>query len=361
MWPYWVFLFFLPSFQAIFNYRSDQAFLPNKLWGPPWIAIFIFCSLMIGLRHEVGVDWGSYLTHHDDISDAINQEGFLFISDPAYAFLNWIGAQLGFGIYFSNLVCGLVFSWGVLTFSRAQSRPWLAMVVAIPYLVIVVAMNYSRQGVAVGIVMLALVSLERDHLIRFGLLIALASLFHKSAAILLPLAFLTLGVRKPLWNFIWLLATGVTLFLLLLIESLETFSTTYIEAEYASNGASVRIAMNAFPAVFFLFFRQRFQLNSNQKKLWTALAITAIGFIIILNLSPSSTAVDRVALYLIPLQLFVWSSLPNVLAKQKALRLFWVNALVIYSAAVLFIWFSVGDFSSSWIPYQFYPWVWFWG
>jgi hypothetical protein len=54
-----------------------------------------------------------------------------------------------------------------VSFCRTQPRPWLALTLAFPYLVVVVAMGYTRQGVAIGLEMLALLALERDRLLPF--------------------------------------------------------------------------------------------------------------------------------------------------------------------------------------------------
>lgn len=48
-----------------------------------------------------------------------------------------------------------------MRFARSQPDPWLAVLVAVPYLVIVVAMGYSRQAVAIGILLAGLGRLER--------------------------------------------------------------------------------------------------------------------------------------------------------------------------------------------------------
>jgi hypothetical protein len=118
--------------------------------------------------------------------------------------------------------------------------------------------------------------------------------------------------------------------------------------------------MNATPAALFLLLRKRFHLPPQQLKFWTWLSWGALIFVILLKVSPSSTAVDRVALYFIPLQLFVWSRIPDVLGRPGRGNPLWVLAVVVSSAAVLFVWLFFGAFSYYWLPYQFYPWVWFW-
>ena len=90
------------------------------------------------------------------------------------------------------------------------------------------------------------------------------------------------------------------------------------------------------------------------------MALGALAFWGVLEWSPSSTAVDRVALYWIPLQLFVLSRLPDVLGRREGKNAFWVGLLVTFSAAVLFVWLSFAEMAYAWLPYQFYPWVWLW-
>ena len=135
---------------------------------------------------------------------------------------------------------------------------------------------------------------------------------------------------------------------------------TFIEAEYESSGATIRIAMNALPAVVFLWRRKHFNLTNDQLKFWTNMAWTALGFILLLLISPSSAAVDRMALYWIPLQLLVWSRLPDAVGKAGQRNAVWVYGIVAYSAAVLFVWLFFADNVSGWLPYRWYPWVLLW-
>jgi hypothetical protein len=90
------------------------------------------------------------------------------------------------------------------------------------------------------------------------------------------------------------------------------------------------------------------------------MAWSAMLFVVLLKISPSSTAVDRVALYWIPLQLFVLSSLPDTLGIKGGKNSVWVYAVVAYSATVHFVWLVFADSAAGWLPYQFFPWIWLW-
>ena len=56
MWPYWV-LFILPAWLAVTRLRPVQG--PAVRWSSYWKLTFVLLVLMIGLRHEVGGDWGN--------------------------------------------------------------------------------------------------------------------------------------------------------------------------------------------------------------------------------------------------------------------------------------------------------------
>jgi len=357
MWPYWI-LFLVPAALAVTRLApAKETWRTSRLPDTWWVAL-VMLVMMIGLRHEVGGDWETYigmLESYIDNSDA-GEYGF---QDPAYILLNILATWSGLGIYLLNLISAAFFSWGLVVFCLAQPRPWLALAVAVPYLITVVAMGYTRQGAAIGIAMLAIVSLSQRSTLRFIFWIALAALFHKSAIILIPMAVLANTKRRG-FTFLWVALTGIALYVLLLQESIGFLISGYIESEYQSSGAAIRIAMNALPAAIFLFFRKRFHLEPAKQAFWTWMALGALLFVLLLKVSPSSTAVDRVALYWIPLQLFVLSRLPNVLGPKNGKNAIWVCAVVAYSATVHFVWLVFADTSFAWLPYQFYPWVWLW-
>ena len=357
MWPYWL-LFLVPAFQAVARLRQVVPPSDSGRWPNSWRMVFVLLALMIGLRHEVGGDWFPYLDHVTAATSEMLEETFVH-GDPAYSLLNWIAAQSGLGVYLVNSVFALLFTWGLLAFCRNQPRSWLAMVVAVPYLVAVVAMGYSRQGVAIGLAMLGLVALANNSVLKFVLWVGLASMFHKSAVILLPLAVLA-GTRRWFLTVFWVVLSAALLFGLLLQEAVDGLVAGYVDAQYESTGAAIRVAMNALPAALFLLLRRRFALPPAQRTFWTWMAFGALAFVVLLYVSPSSTAVDRVALYWIPLQLFVWSRVPDAMGRPGGTNAFWVYAVVGYSAAVHFVWLFFATHAHLWLPYQFYPWVWLW-
>jgi hypothetical protein len=358
MWPY-LFLFFVSAFLAALKLRAMPTPMPGRRIPVTWRNVFVLLVLMIGLRHEVGGDWQHYLDNIEWASGETFSDSFAGGRDPADGILNWIAAQSGLGAYLLNSVYAIFFSMGLVAFCRSQPRPWLALTVAVPYLITVVAMGYSRQGAAIGLAMMGLVALENKRVMKFLLLIILAAMFHRSAVVLIPLAILA-DSRRRISTLFWVVVTVAVLFYLLLQEHIETFISGYIDAAYESSGASIRIAMNAVPALLLLLARKRFGLLSSQSSFWTWMAWGALAFVAILYVSPSSTAVDRLALYWIPLQLFVWSRFPDAMGRPGARNAFWVYAVILYSATVYVVWLFFAVHSEYWIPYKFYPMVWLW-
>ena len=350
---YW-FMFLIPATWAISRQRPGPPLAQERLlFAMCWILAALCLVAMVGLRHEVGGDWGTYLPYVEFASQLSFLES-LQKPDPGYAVLNWLGANLGGGIYSVNTFCGLLFALGVVAFAKQLPRPSLAIAVAMPYLVLVVAMGYSRQGVALGIAMLGLAFLQRGGLWKFMLAICVAGLFHKSAIVLILIA-LTSRTKHRILTGIAVLSIGAGLYVLLMAEAVTALRVGYVDAEYQSAGAGIRVAMNALPAAIFLWYHRKFQIDTEQRRLWTVISLIALAFIGALVLSPSSTAVDRVALYLIPLQLFVWSHFPDVFGKPGRRNLVGVLLVVIFYATVLFVWLQFAIHSYAWLPYKFYP------
>lgn len=360
MWPYWL-LFFAPVYWALtYQVHALQKSLRNQAHHSKakWQVVFILLVLMVGFRHEVGGDWRTYAEQLENMrGNSFSQA--LISKEPAYSLLTWFGVQTGLGVYLGNLACSVVFVSGLIFFCRSQPQPWLALAVAIPYLVTVVAMGYTRQGVAIGIVMLGLVALSQGKTLRFVLWIVLATTFHLSAIILVPLTLLA-NSKQRMFSLLWVCLSGLVLFVLLLQEWVDFMRAGYFEAAYQSSGAAIRIAMNALPAAFFLIFIKRFELSAQQRIFWTWMAWGALLFVVLLILSPSSTAVDRVALYWIPLQLFVWSRVPQAMGKKSDTQRQWLYLVLGYACAVHFVWLFFADHRKSWLPYKFYPWEWLW-
>ena len=344
MLPYW-FLFSIP----VFGLLATRRFAPSAR-SAAWCLAGLLLTVAIGLRHQVGGDWFAYLGYLQRSSSLTFQQVFLQ-GDPGYYLLNWLVAGLGGGIYSVNLACGALLMIGVMVFARRQPLPWLALVVAVPYLVIVVGMGYTRQAVALGFVLVGLAALADGRTRRFAAWVLIGATFHKSAVLLLPVAALAAS-EKRLWSLVWVGVISLVGGYLFLFDSVDTLWANYVEADYQSQGGLIRVLMNAVPACLFLALHRRFGLGTAERRLWWWMSLFAMACIPLVLLS--STATDRVALYLIPLQLFVFSRLPFI-ARDRSQRGYLVMAVVAYYAAVQGVWLVFANHAFAWLHYQMYP------
>jgi hypothetical protein len=350
VFPYWL-LFTLCAAGAV-QYQADPR--RRVQGGPMLIIVGLMILVMIGLRYEVGGDWGNYLNILDDLRYANLREA-VAAGDPGYSALNWLALQLGADMWFINLICAGFFTWGLVRFTRQQPNPWLAMCVAVPYLIIVVAMGYTRQAVAIGFMLAGLSEFRHRHsMVRFGAYIIAGALFHKTAIIILPIV--AFAATQNRWLMIGLGGIlGLILYYLLLNAGIDTLMTNYVEAEYDAQGAAIRVSMNVLPAVIFLLFQRRFGLEDFDRKLWRNFSLAALGALALLLVMRSSVVVDRLALYLIPLQLVVFSRLPFAFAKGGKPNGLLTVGVIAYSATVQFVWLTSATHASYWLPYK----IWF--
>lgn len=316
---------------------------------PLFIVALVAVMLMIGLRYRVGGDWTQYIFIYESIRQLKLGE-VLATGDPAYSVINSLSSWLDQGIWLVNLICAGIFVSGLYTLARRQPNPWLAVLVAVPYLVIVVAMGYTRQAAAIGFIMIAIGKLEDQQYGRVFLLLSMAVVFHKSAILILPLLAISITRHRLIISVVTALAL-VLLSTVFLGRFLELVVTNYIRSEMASQGAGVRISMNIVPAIIFLFAQKRLVLTESERLLWRNFSLAAIATLIGLAFLPS-TFVDRIALYLVPLQVFVLARLPYAFSIQGRPNGQVLAAVLVYSAAVQSIWLIYATHSRYWVPYQ---------
>jgi hypothetical protein len=307
---------------------------------------------MIGFRFKVGADWDSYLIIYRDIQQLGATKAFEYW-EPGYALVNFVAGKLGAGIWFINLICGLIFMYGVVQFARRQPNPWLAILVAVPYLIIGVGMGYTRQAVAIGCCMAGFAALSRGSFRKMALWVILGAMFHRTAIIVLPLV--TLSYTRNRFQTLLVMVVGTYLGYKLLWGSIDKFQNVYIHRVYEAQGSGVRLAMNLPPAIIFLSLSRRFGLSEDERRLWRNFSIFAILSLLVWLGTRNTVAVDRLALYLIPLQIVVFSRLPNLLSHSDSPSGEYKALIIFYCALVQFTWLNFANHASYWVPYTIYP------
>jgi EpsG-like putative glucosyltransferase len=337
-------MFALPAFASLMGYRvrSDNQRIA-------WLLLMLVFILLVGFRHEVGGDWFTYLRKLASIHYQISSTSFS-LKDPGYYGINWLASESGLSIHWVNLFCGTIVILGVSVFSKNQPLPWLSLTVAVPYLLVVVAMGYTRQASALGIVLIGLTALAQHKTRRFVALVLLAATFHKSAILMLPIAALAASERK-VWTYFWVGITSLTAAYLFLAEEATSLWANYIEADMQSQGGLIRVVMNVVPSVILLATGDRLFNTLEERKLWRWMAIFSLMTLPLVMIS--STAVDRIALYFIPIQMFSFSRFPFLFGEKDS-KQFIVLGVVAYYGLVLFVWLNFSFHAPAWLPYQNY-------
>lgn len=346
MIPYW--LMFLVAFLGTLSKRRLVSSQASLVW---WM-VGIGMALMVGLRFHVGGDWFNY----EQLFLLVGERPFSFvfeIGDPGYYGMSWLLYQWGGTPVQANFVCGVLFAFGVVTFCRNQPNPWLALIAAVPYLVIVVGMGYTRQSVAVALGMVGLVALGKGMPRKFVMWVLIGALFHKTALLLLPIAALA-AARNRVWTAVWVSVVATVGAWLFVTDSAAALWVNYVDSDYAfaSEGGAIRVAMNAVPAMLMFLYGRRLAADAVEYRLWWWIAALSLACVPLLFLS--ATAVDRLALYLIPLQLYVFARMPR-LARSMRQRTLFTMGIVSYYAAVQFVWLNFATHAPWWVPYRFAP------
>lgn len=345
---YWAILI-LPALLGLSPVKADHNLKTLIL-----LMFGLMLIILIGLRHEVGGDWWRYLEITENIrtsGSGLNFEkgkgGF------GYIFVQWASVNYLNGVYATNLICAIFFVFGLVRFCQNLPIPWLALLVSTPFLIVVVSMGYTRQAAAIGFLMWGLVDLMNGKRIPFVVSVLIATLFHMTAVVMLPIALL---YRKRKMSFIYFF--GITLLTLLLVFYLFYFFDYqlnhmiyyYITIKmHHSDGAIVRVLMSFSATVLFFYYRKQFRQKYHDEKLWFIFSMISI-----LLLPASfyySTVVDRFAIYFIPLQLVIFSRIPTLISSKYKRTIFILGTIFVYFSA-LFVWLFFGNHSNMWLPYQ---------
>lgn len=317
---------------------------PNRVI---WLVGFA-CVALLGLRWGIGPDFRAYQLIYKTVS-MFRFEQILSREDVGFYIVAWCLRSMHAPFWALNVVCAGILINGLTRFCLRQANPWLAFVVAFPYLVIVVGMSGDRQSAALGFLFLALNAIQRGLLLRFILLVLVGATFHGSVCIMIPVGLLAYP-RSGLQTFA-LLVLGLALSIYTAHDSFVTYAQRYSSAQIQSEGVWLRLTMNIFAAVMFLTLRRRLDFPLIEDKLWRNFSFCTLALIPILIVSPSSTAVDRLLLYFFPLQ-FAVASRSGLIAVNRMTSGQITIGVILYAAAMQAVFLSFGTFASFYVPYE---------
>jgi len=347
----YVFVYLLLAFFVLWSLSSDKYDVRyDKIFMHLFFIIFL---VMIGLRHEVGGDWYSYLLRFDQIKNwglDLSLENII-AKDIGYDFINWLSAKAGLGIYGVNTFCALIFLIGLFTFLGTVKNKYLGLLIAYPYLIMVVSMGYTRQATALGFVLLAYTALLKEKPVHAFVYILFAFLFHKTSMICL-LLFLNPNTIRKNYRLVFtiLLCTIVIFFLLGLQTVISSFFTYYVLSPMSSEGGRPRAILVFIPAAFIVLFNRVLKNKFPQDyRFWLYVSLIAIMISVfsLLNL----TFGDRLLLYFYPVQIIGFERMieafDDIVWKGFSL-LYVVNGF----GVVMLTWILFASHREDWLPYS---------
>lgn len=308
--------------------------------------LFLFSAF----RYEVGCDWLSYFVEYQ-VAEGLNWSSIPALRQPIWWAILRSMHELGWPYLLANVISSAAFFFGVHILARRQSDPLGFLVLLFPILIINMPMSGIRQGAAIGLICIAFVSFVDRRPLLFGLWVILASGFHTSALIfLLLLPFVTGSYSRNR------LIAGATLalpgayFLAFTGSGMQAMSI-YVGTEIQSSGAVFRVGLLTLTALYFFgVLRQKWM--ADWPKDYPLASLGSIAMILTTILLPlSSVIADRIAYYLVPIQVLIFSRIP-FLPFRNAKRLNFALPYVIMFLVFL-VWTQNSlHFQECYTPYQ---------
>jgi hypothetical protein len=356
---FYIIIFLSVGFISIIDLSKQKRYTKTLLWI--YVAIFTFLG---GARWQTGTDW---LPYYNFFMDNHLLEEFLSREfEPGFAFLNYLVKLM------TNSYTGLLFiqgffvillkTWSLYSFSEF---PLISLFLNVSsYLDIF----FTRQSVAIGIVLTSTYFIIRKQLIPFTCLILLAMTFHYTSVVFMPaywFYYCNLN-RKQLFLIIipviglvqsGLFLQGLELIIQRLVGDEGIIAYKLLAySENAQNNAAVE------DLVWLSFLRRIFLLpiliwakpyvEKHYQHYSGFLNLTFFGYIVFFFLVGFSQAVAaRLSIYYFIYELFLIPSL-LFLFKNLAVRLFIWAVIILYGLSKYF--YAIYGYHDLYIPYIFF-------
>lgn len=319
-----------------------------------FLGVFGFTLLLfMGTRYWVGCDYFGYLMRFDRIDYSGDISAYVLMEEPGFHLLNYFvhsfDLEYVWLIFFSSLIIVLC----IVRFSLLYPRSLMVLALFFPVLVVQLGMSGLRQALAVSLLMLSLVYFCKGNKLATAGVILLATSFHQSAAMFLPVAFLagrTVSAKKLL--IIFLLASPLVA--LLLGDRLSVYQDRYIDQIYgdvSSGGALIRFVLLLIPCGMF-FWKQK-RLKENYPDLYPMMNLFMLITIALIPVAVmSSIALHRIIYYVMPVSILVFLYASPLVFSRSFVRVAFFAPAVVY-AVYMVGWFTTSSHAKQcYVPYQ---------
>lgn len=314
-----------------------------------WFA-FAVLFLFVAFRFQVGCDWGGYLRHYTIVKDPDFQ--VVDHSDPLWWWLvsQIEGANLDY--VWLNVATTAFFFAGVHLMARRQPDPLTFIILLFPVLMIHISMSALRQAIAVGFVCAAFMAFVDRRLVLFVALIFLGAQFHASALVFLFLAPLVHGQYSKVRLISAVLLALPGAYFLASGEAALQATDRYIDGDLDAFGAIFRVGFVSLSGLGFLWTLNRSWKHASPQDYKLAITGSLMMVATLFLLPVSSVIADRLAYYLVPIQVMIFARLPFLPLAAKVRRMVlplpWIGNFAIFTAWISLSWI----FRVCYTPYR---------
>lgn len=326
----------LGLFSILFAYIAKNE---NTRWSLKISFVLIF--LFLALRYNFGNDYEKYLNRFIEIG-SLGRIDFWEEFEPGWTLLNWLFQPLGFFAMTAVLALfNCVIYYRFLVKHVPVSYYWFAVFLYIFYPdFMLVHSSAMRQSIAITIFIFSLDYLYKKDAIRYFLCIGLASLFHFTALILIPVYLLTFLNQKLskiyciIFVFIYVLLFIFGQYLSnYVIPLVGVFSEKY---EFYQNAGVVNTGFGFIyysALLVLLLYFERFQ----HLKIALFFRIAIIGFLF-MPLTLIIEMISRLGMYFAPATIIAYPNIIKVIKKpiNKIILLTLLITITIYQFVQFF-------------------------
>lgn len=344
----------MATYFALLSLPSILAMASRRTAG--WAAlapVFLIFVIIVGFRYHVGMDWRNYEAIHFAMGTR-SLESALFGQEPLSNGLFWISKHYFGGSMLTNLVAAAILLVGVFALASRTADPWIAVVAATPYLIVVIGMSGIRQGMAMGVFLFALSRWHESTTTRRMIYVFIASLFHASALILTIFVVHEMKMRT-----VYKISLGVAFGVVgayfatqsdIYARNIAFYEYAYVgENRVDAPGAVMHLAIVALPAAIFLALRKsRMSYLNDVGVVYLGSAIT-LGLFLLLPIS--SMAVSRLSIYLQFIPMIVYASLVHAYGPSSRIPIRF--AIVALHFLYLFVWLNYANNAAAYRSYYF--------
>lgn len=325
------------------------------------VVICLLLSLVSGFRHfTIGNDTAVYLRTHNAIVEKGLNVADTSRLEPGYIFLDFASTKVSNEFNFFLFIMALLTNMGIaFLIIKYSKNPMMSLLLFVLFRFFFDEMNIMRQFLSISIILCGVEYIKNRKLIKYLLIILLASTIHYSALFAFPIYFLYRRSFDKKTKAILLVITAIAFVSLNSILSTVTSKiglySGYVDAYYDSNklGSIISAIMSASIYIYSLIIFKKYKKKASDELEYSF--FLNISFICMLlnvcsiRISILSRLIDYYEIFIIVLLPNISMLIPKVKQRQLA------NLAIMTIGFAYFI--SVAMLRPNWnrvIPYKMF-------